>query len=103
MSVECICINDSNRPNEIPVSKWIKKGNTYNVIFTVTVLPQKELGVQLAEIELTDRELPYEYFLANRFSFTEDNLKKLIELIEDCSDITFSMDELLKQTELAEV
>ena len=103
MSVECICINDSNRPNEIPVSKWIKKGNTYNVIFTVTVLPQKELGVQLAEIELTDRELPYEYFLANRFSFTEENLKKLIELIEDCSDITFSMDELLKQTELTEV
>ncbi len=103
MSVECICINDSNRPNEIPVSKWIKKGNTYNVIFTVTVLPQKELGVQLAEIELTDKELPYEYFLANRFSFTEDNLKKLIELIEDCSDITFSMDELLKQTELTEV
>jgi hypothetical protein len=103
MSVECICINDSNRPNEIPVSKWIKKGNTYNVIFTVTVLPQKELGVQLAEIELTDKELPYEYFLANRFSFTEENLKKLIELIKDCSDITFSMDELLKQTELTEV
>ena len=103
MSVECICINDSNRPNEIPVNKWIKKGSTYNVIFTVTVLPQKELGVQLAEIELTDRELPYEYFLANRFSFTEENLKKLIELIKDCSDITFSMYELLKQTELTEV
>jgi len=103
MSVECICINDSNRPKEIPINKWVKKGNTYTVIFTVTVLPQKELGVQLAEIELTDRELPYEYFLANRFAFTEENLKKLIELIKDCSDITFSMDELLKQTELAEV
>ena len=103
MSVECICINDSNRPKEIPQSKWIKKNTQYTVIFTVTVLPQKELGVQLAEIELTDRELPYEYFLLNRFAFTEDNLKKLIELIKDCSDITFSMDELLKQTELAEV
>ena len=67
------------------------------------MLPQKELGVQLAEIELTDRELPYEYFLLNRFAFTEEALKKLIELIKDCSDITFSMDELLKQTELAEV
>ena len=103
MSVECICINDSNRPNEIPVNKWIKKGSTYNVIFTVTVLPQKELGVQLAEIELTDKEIPYEYFLANRFAFTEEAMKKLIELIKDCSDITFSMDELLKQTELTEV
>ena len=82
MSVECLCINDAGRPKEIPINKWVKKGNTYNVIFTVTVLPQKELGVQLAEIELTDRELPYEYFLANRFAFTEENLKKLVELIK---------------------
>jgi len=77
MSVECVCINDAGRPKEIPINKWVKKGNAYTVIFTVTVLPQK--------------------------AFTEENLKKLIELIKDCSDITFSMDELLKQTELTEV
>ena len=74
MSVECVCINDAGRPKEIPINKWVKKGNIYNVIFTVTVLPQKELGVHLAEIELTDSELPYEYFLSNRFAFTEDTL-----------------------------
>ena len=102
MSVECICINDSNRPKEIPQSKWIKEGQKYTVIYTVTVLPQKQLGFHLAEIELTDNELPYEYFLASRFGFTQDNLQKLIELIKDCSEIDFSMDELLKQTELAE-
>ena len=102
MSVECICINDSNRPKEIPQSKWIKEGEKYTVIYTVTVLPQKQLGFHLAEIELTDNELPYEYLLASRFGFTQDNLQKLIELIKDCSEIDFSMDELLKQTELAE-
>lgn len=101
--VECICIDDSNRPKEIPANKWVKKDNEYNIIFTVTVLPQKELGVVLAEIELTDKELPYEYFLAKRFAFTEEALKKLIELIKDCSDINFSMDELLEQTQLAEL
>lgn len=98
MSVECICINDSNRPKEIPQSKWIKEGQKYTVIYTVTVLPQKQLGFHLAEIELTDNELPYEYFLASRFGFTQDNLQKLIELIKDCSEIDFSMDELLEQT-----
>lgn len=102
MSVECICINDSNRPKEIPQSKWVKEGEKYTVIYTVTVLPQKQLGFHLAEIELTDNELPYEYFLASRFGFTQENLQKLIELIKDCSEIDFSMDELLKQTELAE-
>lgn len=98
MSVECICINDSNRPKEIPQSKWVKEGEKYTVIYTVTVLPQKQLGFHLAEIELTDNELPYEYFLASRFGFTKENLQKLIELIKDCSEIDFSMDELLEQT-----
>lgn len=100
MSVECICINDSNRPKEIPQSKWVKEGEKYTVIYTVTVLPQKQLGFHLAEIELTDNELPYEYFLASRFGFTQENLQKLMELIKDCSDIDFSMDELLEQTQV---
>jgi hypothetical protein len=100
--VECVCIDDKNRPKEIPLHKWVKEGNTYNIIYTVTVLPQKELGVVLSEIELTDNELPYEYFLARRFAFTEENLLKLIELIKDCNDTDFSMDELLKQTQLEE-
>jgi hypothetical protein len=37
-----------------------------------------------------------------RFAFTEENLKKLIELIKDCNDTDFSMEELLKQTQLEE-
>ena len=101
--IECICIDDKNKPKEIPSRKWVKAGEQYHVIFTCTVLPQKLLAFQLAEIELTDAELPYEYFNSNRFAFTEENLLKLIELIKDCNDIDFSMDELLKQTELETV
>jgi hypothetical protein len=63
-------------------------------------LPQKQLAFHLAEIELTDAELPYEYFLASRFGFTQENLLKLIELIKDCSETDFNMEELLKQTEV---
>ena len=100
--VECICINDKNRPKEIPVNKWVKKGQPYTVIYTVTVLPQKQLAFHLDEIELDESCHPYEYFLANRFAFTEDNLKLLMELIKDCSDTHFSMDELLEQTQLEE-
>lgn len=98
--IECICLNDSNRPKEIPPEKWVCKGKVYNVIFTVICLPQKQLGFHLAEIELTENELPYEYFLAHRFGFTQENLEKLMELIKDCSDTDFSMEDLLKQTEL---
>lgn len=98
--IECICINDKNKPKEIKDSKWLKEGEKYNVIFSVVVLPQKQLAFLLSEIELTKDELPYEYFLAYRFGFTQENLLKLIELIKDCNDMDFSMDELMKQTQL---
>lgn len=98
--VECICINSSGKPKEIPFTKWISKGKTYHVIYTVTVLPQKQLAFHLAEIDLTEKELPYEYFLASRFSFTEENLWKLADLIKDCTDMDFSIDELLEQTQI---
>jgi len=101
--VECICIDDKNRPKEIPINKWVKMGEKYNIIYTVKVLPQNDIGVLLSEIELTEKELPYEYFLLKRFAFTEENLLKLIELIKDCTDTDFSIDELLKQTKLEEV
>lgn len=100
--VECICIDDKNKPKEIPDSKWLKEGNKYNIIYTVIVLPQRELAVMLSEIELTDKEMPYEYFLAKRFGFTEENIKKLMQLIKDCTDTDFSMEELLEQTQLQE-
>lgn len=98
--IETICIDDSNKPNDIPLSKWVKKGNTYHVIYTVTVLPQKELSFSLEEIELDENCYPYQYFLAHRFAFTEDNLLKLIQLIKDCSETDFSIEELLQQTQV---
>ena len=98
--VECICINDEKRPKEIPVNKWVKRDEKYQVIYTVTVLPQKQLAFHLAEISLDECCLPYEYFLAHRFAFTEEGLKQLMELIRECNDISFSLDELLEQTEL---
>ena len=40
---------------------------------------------------------------ANLEPISEENLEKLIELIKDCNDTDFSMEELLKQTELEQV
>ena len=98
--IECICIDDSNRPKEIPKEKWIEEGKKYHIIYTVIVLPQKELAVLLSEIQLTDDELPYEYFLAKRFGISPDNINALFELIKNCSETDFSMEELLEQTHL---
>lgn len=98
--VKAICIDERNRPHEIPKSKWVKKLEVYTVIYAAWVMPQKELAFHLAEIDLDESCDPYTYFLASRFGFTDEELDKLIKLIQDCDDTAFSVDELLKSTEL---
>lgn len=100
--VKAICIDDKNKPPHFRQSKWLKEGQEYEIIYTCMCLPQKEVGVILAEIELGDEELPIEYFLLRRFAFTEENLLKLLELIKNCTETDFSLTELLEQTQLQE-
>lgn len=96
--IPCICIDDSRKPRAIPKQKWLVKDQEYHVIYTVTVLPQRQLAFHLAEIELDESCKPYEYFLASRFAFTQENLLLLMELIKDCSETSFSIEELMEQT-----
>jgi len=98
--IPTICIDDSRKPRMIPKDKWLVKDKEYHVIYTVTVLPQKQLAFHLAEIDLGEDCKPYEYFLASRFAFTQENLLLLMELIKDCSETQFSIEELLEQTEV---
>jgi len=100
--VKCICINDKNRPSKIPQNKWLKEGEEYTIIFTLMVLPQKTLAVQLEEIDLDESCMPYEFFLANRFAFTKEELEKLIGFIEECTQVNMSIKELMKQTQTIE-
>lgn len=97
--IKCICINDSKKPKEIPKKKWVKKGKEYHVIYTVWSITSQKLGVHLHEISLDEDCLPYEYFSIDRFAFEMDDLPDLRELIKNCSDTDFSIDELMKQTE----
>ena len=68
---QVICINDSHRPAEFPASKWIKKGETYNVTKIGNLKIQGGQGFQLAEIDMTGCE-PYLYFSASRFGVPVD-------------------------------
>jgi hypothetical protein len=75
---DVICINDSNRPNEIPTSKWVVNGNRYFVIEVGRMLIQGGLlGFKLAEISLDGCE-PYQFYAASRFGITQEMLQKMI-------------------------
>lgn len=100
--IKCLCVDDTNKPSQIPQDKWIEKGKEYTILFSMTVLPQKQLAFQLYEIDLDDSCSPYEWFLANRFAFREEDLGNLIEFIQDCNKITFSVNELVKEINIDE-
>ena len=101
--IKCMCIDDKNRPSKVPESKWVKKGQEYTVIFTLIVLPQKTLAVQLDEIDLDESCSPYSFFLANRFAFRQEDLQRLIEFIKECTEVNISIKELMKQTQTTDV
>jgi hypothetical protein len=85
---EVICINDQNRPDGIPTSKWVKKDNKYTVIEVAKLIVQGNIiGFKLAEIDLSDCA-PYQFFAASRFAIpaTSPELKEKVseklELVE---------------------
>lgn len=100
--IQCLCIDDSNRPKEIPESKWVKKDNLYTII-KVTIHPLQDniQGCELAEISLDETCLPYEYYRLSRFAIQEedvDALKELIKLSAELDDV--DVDELIKKSEI---
>lgn len=98
--IKCICIDDSKRPKEIPPEKWVKKGEEYSIIFAIVVLPQRQLALQLDEIDLDESCMPYEYFLAKRFAFRKEDIDELVEFIKECGQVNLSIKEIMEQTEL---
>lgn len=98
--IECICIDDKNKPSTIPSNKWIKKHAKYNIIAARVVLPQKQLAVQLLEISLDESCAPFTYFLGRRFAIAEHDIELLIELIEETISIDKSIKEMLEEEEL---
>jgi hypothetical protein len=69
---KAVCLDDSNRPDGIPTSKWLVKNGVYTVIKVDHMNMQgRILGFQLEEIDLSDC-FPYTYFAASRFGVPVD-------------------------------
>jgi len=81
--MKVLCVNDANRPNEIPASKWIKEGETYHVVDVIKCNVQGGAhGYVLQEIDLSGCD-PYKCFSVKRFipvhtvMLTEEELLEL--------------------------
>jgi hypothetical protein len=74
------CIRDNGRPNEVPATKWVKKGEEYTVVNVMKCNVQGGIfGYELAELSLSGCE-PYLYFSADRFGIPVGDKEKSEEL-----------------------
>lgn len=85
--VKCICLDDSNRPNDIPQSKWIKQGEEYHITHIFNMVTQGSvIGCEIAETDIS-MYAPYNCFRITRFGFQEEDIEKLLELMSHCSEL----------------
>jgi len=80
------CIDDRNRPKEIPKKKWISKGFEYELLWINFSFFQQTMCFVLAEIDLDESCHPYACFLASRFSIREEDLEEFLELAKSCTE-----------------
>ena len=96
--VQCIFIDDSDKPKEIPQRLWVEKGKEYHITHIYFHNMQFISGCELKELILTRSCYPYESYKLSRFGFTQESLKQLIELMNACSELNeIDIKELIEQ------
>jgi hypothetical protein len=103
--IRCICIDDSGKPDVIPITHWVKKGETYHINYVYKMLLMGGiLGVTLNEIDLMQLNCGYECFKLTRFAIHKEDLQALLQLFKDCHEFNeLNLEEMLEdQLELIE-
>lgn len=77
-TVFAICKDDRDRPNEIPLTKWLKKDKIYEVEWAGYV-GKGDINIHLVEPKLGLESLPYTGFSHRRFRFNSKNESQKIE------------------------
>ena len=79
LPMKIMCINDKNKPQEIPANKWIHSGEVYTLIGVQPLLSSNSMGFELAEITLGEECFPYHYFNPDRFVPVDEKEMEAVE------------------------
>lgn len=74
--MKILCIDDTLRPDEIPLEKWVVEGREYTPIFWSNHVSQGRMGVELEEITLDESNKPYSAFGFHRFAIRQEDVKE---------------------------
>lgn len=86
--MKVLCINDKNKPEQIPQDQWIEEGVIYTVTKAIHLPLQPGIaGFLLKEVSLSPDCFPYEFYSSNRFAVILDKLQEneaeVSELVEE--------------------
>jgi len=85
--IPCFCINDKNKPAQVPKEKWVVQDERYHITYVTRVLPQNVLAYFIYEKPLTEDCLPFEFFLSTRFALTKENCEKVMQMYRELGEL----------------
>jgi hypothetical protein len=87
MTIDCICIDNSNKPEDIPLSKWLIERQEYKINHVHEMTRQGNIiGVEIVGLDLSDYP-PYNCFRLTRFAVHSSDIHKLVRMVEECAII----------------
>jgi hypothetical protein len=80
--IQMFCIDDSNRPEDIPLTHWIEEGELYTLKDVKRLKMQGgRLGIQIHEINLLELCGQHEFFSLDRFAIDVDEVEAFKQVI----------------------
>lgn len=76
--MEVLCINDANRPNEVPSTRWIKKDEKYTIVSVAYMVQQNIYGCKLEELN-NDDLYPWSFFALSRFAVSKETVLNAVK------------------------
>jgi hypothetical protein len=95
------CIDNKNKPVEIPDANWIKEDETYTIIGFVKTRTGV-LGFKLQEVELDKSCYPYTVYACHRFGLPL-GLEEAIEEAKFTDDVDQAVETLIEESLLETV
>lgn len=83
-----LCINDENKPTQIPQEQWIKVGKLYTVTQIIALPLQPGMtGFLLKEVSLSPDCFPYEFYNSKRFVEVFEKEQEAVAALEEEADL----------------
>lgn len=103
--IKALCIDDANRPDDIPLSAWVKKGTWYHITHIIFNEINQVQGCELYELEIPKECYPYTNYRLSRFAIDPKDIEAFLELLKlstELNDVNIDFEKLTDKPAILE-